>query len=218
LQGIIDLHRAGDSLTAINQWAELGLPRETTHWREIAMGAGYLDIGDLDRAALHLEAAHQLMPGHAVAAYFTGFLRLEQAVAFGRVPDVRNGTDLPVSYSPMEDRSLYRLLAIRELETAIYQAGEVRVDEPLIHTDPLVEQDLIVPTVGNLIRALGAENFAGKAHHVLFGLRLDQGELAIAESHLDFAAARGVAALQGYRDLGEAYLLAGQNDEQSESA
>jgi hypothetical protein len=213
LQEIIDHHRAGETLKAINEWANVGLPRETAHWREIAMGAGYLHLGDLDRAALRLEAAQQLMPGHPVAAYFTGLLRLEQAAAVGRVPEGRQRGDLLVSYSPMEDRALCRFLAIGELEMAIHQALEVPLDEPLVRIDPLVEQDLIVPTAGDLITALGAENFVGKAHHVLFGLRLDQGELAIAERHLDRAAGTGIAVLHGYRDLAERYLLAGENRE-----
>jgi tetratricopeptide (TPR) repeat protein len=213
LQEIIDHHRVGETLKAINEWANVGLPQETAHWREIAMGAGYLHLGDLDRAALRLEAAQQLMPGHPVAAYFTGLLRLEQAAAADRVPERRQRGDLLVSYSPMEDRALYRLLAIGELEMAIQRAREIRLDEPLVGIDPLVEQDLIVPTAGDLITALGAENFVGKAHHVLFGLRLDQSELAIAERHLDRAAATGITVLHGYRDLAEGYLLVGENRE-----
>ena len=72
---------------------------------------------------------------------------------------------------------------------------------------------MIVPTVGDLVAALGADNFVGKAHHVLFGLQLKLGELGIAEFHLDQAAATGIAVLYGYRDLATAYLDEGHNSD-----
>lgn len=208
---IIAEHRAGQAQTAINQWATVGLQPETAHWREIALGAGYLQLGDLQRAEDHLVAAQEMAPGHAVAAYFTGLLRLEQAAAMSRVPEGRQRVDLLVSYTPPENRAVYRMLAIAELEAALRGAHLVRVDEPLVVVDPLIEQDLDVPKAGDLIGAIGAANFPGKAHHVLFGLRLDRGELAMAEQHLERAAATGIAVLHGYQDLAEGYLLAGEN-------
>src|SRR5690349_13735218 len=39
---LIEQHRAGRALEALNGWEEVGLPRQTAHWREIAMGAAYL--------------------------------------------------------------------------------------------------------------------------------------------------------------------------------
>jgi hypothetical protein len=210
---ILDHHRADRPVMALNDWAEVGLPKETAHWREIAMGAAYLRVGDLERAAMHLEAVQQWMPDHAVARYFSGVLRLEQAAAVGRVSDGLKRGDLLVSYTPMEDRAVYRMLAIGEFEQAIARAHEVRFDERLVSADPLGDQELLAPTAGDLMEAIGADNFVGKAHHLLYGLQLDQGELAIAEHHLDRAAETGIAVLNGYRDLAEAYLLAGENRE-----
>jgi ADP-dependent phosphofructokinase/glucokinase len=54
--------------------------------------------------------------------------------------------------------------------------------------------------------ALGADNFVGKAHHLLFGLYLDRAELADAEFHLDQVAATDIAVLYGYQDLAASYL------------
>jgi len=208
---ILENHRADRAQEALNDWFEMGLPQETAHWRETAMAAAYLQIGDLNRAALHLEAAYQLMPEHAIVAYFTGLLRLEQAMDLSRVPDGRRRSDLLVSYTPMEDRALYRMLAGVQLELAIARALEIRSDEPLVPAYPPVDEQFISPTVGDLLTALGANNFVGKAHHTLFGLRLDEGELAIAEYYLDRAAETGIAILHGYRDLAERYLIAEEN-------
>jgi len=205
---ILENHRADRHREALNDWFEMGLPQEAAHWREIAIGVSYLELGDLNRAALHLEAADHLVPGHAVVAYFTGLLRLEQAVDVSRVPDGRRRSDLLVSYTPTEDRALYRMLASGQLELAIARAPEVRLDEPLVPADRPIDEEFVSPTVGEFLKAIGANNFVGKAHHVLFGLRLDDGELAIAENHLDRAAETGIAVLHGYRDLAERYLIA----------
>jgi hypothetical protein len=208
---ILEHHRGGRALEAINAWEVVGLPEEMAHWREIAIGAAHLEIGELDGAALHLEAAEQCMPGHALTAFFRGLWRLEQAEAVSRIPDGNQRGDLLVSLTPGQDRAVYCLLAIAELEMAIHGARDVRPEQPLVFVDPLVEQDLIVPTAGDLMAALGADNFVGKAHHALFGLRLDQGELVVAEYHLNAAANTGIAVLRGYQDLAERYLVAGEN-------
>lgn len=211
LQMILEHHRAGRTLEAINEWKEVGLPTETAHWREIALGAAYLRSGDLDRADRHLAAAQQWMPGHPIAHYFVGLLRLVQADTAAQVPDRMNHRDLLVSYTPIENRAIYRLMAIRELELAIARAHEVRLEEPLVGADPQEYHDFAAPTAGDLLVALGADNFVGKSHNVLFGLHMDQGELMIAELHLDAAVQTGIAPLNGYRDLAERHLLVGQN-------
>ena len=208
---ILEHHRGGRALEALNGWDQVGLPVETAHWREIAISTAYLRVGDQNRAIFHLEAARQLNPDNAVLAYFTALLRLEQAAAVGRLPDSMPKRDLYVSYTPWEDKALYQGLAIGDLETAIVWANEVRLDERLLAVDSLVEDIMIVPTAGDIIAALGADNFVGKAHHVLFGLQLKRGELGNAETHLDQAAATGIAVLYGYRDLAMEYLDDGRN-------
>lgn len=91
-----------------------------------------------------------------MAHYFTGLLRLEQAAAAARVPDGLMRGDLLVRYTPMEDRADYRMLAIGELESAIDRAHEVLLDERLVSNDPLENLELLAPTTGDLIEALGA--------------------------------------------------------------
>jgi len=110
----------------------------------------------------------------------------------------------------MEDKALYEALAIVELQLAIMHSVNVRLDERLVAVDPRKEA-IMVPTAGDLVSALGADNFAGKAHHLLFGLLLDRSEPAAAEFHLDQAAASGIAVLYGYRDLTDSYLQAGRH-------
>jgi hypothetical protein len=155
-----------------------------------------------------LEAAQQLAPQHhPVVAYYMGLLRLEQAAADARVPDGMNrGQDRLVAYTPQEDRAVYEMLALRELRRATVNATQVQLDERLMGADMAIEEVIVVPRVGDLLTALGADNFAGKAHHVLYGLHLNRGELIEAELNLDMAAATGVATLYGYRDLAETYL------------
>jgi tetratricopeptide (TPR) repeat protein len=208
---ILEHHRAGRALEAIVGWEQLRLPYETAHWREVAMGAAYLQAGDLKQALAHLEAARQTAPEHAVVAYYMGLVRLEQAAAATLVPDGMNfGRARLVAYTPQEDKAVYELLALAELRRATTEAADVRLDERLMATEMAMEEVIVIPRVGDLLAALGATNFAGKAHHMLFGLHLDRGELIEAELNLDMAAATGMATLYGYRDLAEVYLAVGR--------
>lgn len=207
----LESQRAGCFGDAISGWEQVDLPDETSHWQEIGMAAAYLQAGDLQKAEVHLDVARRLAPQNAVGAYFTGVLRLEQAAASGRVPgDTRRHTDMLVSYTPAEDQLQWRMLAILELQNAIAWAGEIRLDERLLTIDPQIEETVVVPRVGDLLASLRADNFVGKAHHLLFGLYLEGGNLSVAEFHLDEAAATGVAVLYGYRDLAATYLEEGR--------
>ena len=161
---ILELQKAGCTAEALAGWAQLRLPDETAHWRELAIGAGYLKLGDLQQAEEHLQLAQQLAAGNAVVAYQTGVLRLEQRAGVNRVPDDLNGRKLLlVAFTPREDRTMYERLAIREFQDAILRAAAIRPDERLLATDMNMEQAVFVPCVGDLLTAIGAENFVGKA-------------------------------------------------------
>ena len=204
---ILDHHEQGRPLDAIAGWQEIRPPAEAAHWREIAMGAAYLERGNLQRAAIHLENALQMTPENAVVAYYFGLLRLEQGAAAARVPDGNKpGRDRLVAFTPAEDKAVYDMLALNELRKAAIRGPGVRLEERLLEIDATIEEQIVVPCVDDLLTALGADNFAGKAHHLLFGLHLDRAELVEAEQNLDMAAATGLATLDGYRDLAETYL------------
>jgi hypothetical protein len=102
-------------------------------------------------------------------------------------------------------RRQYQLEARQELLMAIARADMVWLDERLV-TGDRVEQEMVVPRVGDVLVALGADNFVGQAHHLLFGVELDLGATMAAEEHLDRAVATGIAPLLGYEELAEAYL------------
>lgn len=207
---ILELQRMGHTAAALAGWEQLRLPAETAHWRELAMGAAMLKLGDVKQAHQHLEAARQYAPANPLVAYEMGILRLEQRAAVGRVPELFDRNLRLVGFTPTEDRAVFEMLAIRELEDAILRAALVRPDERLLGTDINREEAYIVPCVGDLVTALGADNFVGKAHNLLFGVHLDRGELLAAELDLDAAVATGIAPLYGYQDLAEAYVNAEQ--------
>jgi tetratricopeptide (TPR) repeat protein len=207
---ILELQRTGQAAEALAGWEQLRLPVETAHWRDLAMGAAMLQLGDLKQAHQHLEAARQYVPANPLVAYEMGLLRLEQRAAVGRVPDMHDRNLMLVAFTPQDDRAVFEMLAIRELQDAIFRAAALRPDERLLHTDMNMEETFIVPCVGDLLLAMGADNFVGKAHNLLFGLHLDRGELLAAELDLDAAVATGIAPLYGYQDLAEAYVTANQ--------
>lgn len=209
LWSILDHHRHQRCTEALLGWEQLRLPDETAHWREIAIGAAYLRAGNLEEARLHLEFVRNLWPRHPVAAYYLGLLRLEQADAAERVPDVPRTRNMLVAYRPLETRAFYESLAIKELHEALEQAQEIQLDQPLVATAPQLEESVVVPRASDLLAALGAGNYVGKAHHVLFGLHLGRRQLVTAEYHLDRAAETGLAVLYGYQDLATAWTEEG---------
>ena len=204
--------RAGCIGEALAGWGQVNLPEETAHWQEIGMAAAYLKLGDFHKAEVHLDVARELAPQNAVVAYFTGLMRIEQAAANGSVPDDKQRErDVLVAYTPAEDQLLCRMLAIAELRNAIARVGEIRLDERLMATDPQIEETIVVPRVGDLLVALGADNFVGQSHHLLYGLLRDRGNLTVAEFHLDQAAGSGIPVADSYRGLAAAYLDDGRS-------
>jgi hypothetical protein len=208
---ILEQHRAGLDREALAGWGEIELAGQTDVWRQIAMAAAHLAGGKLERAATNLDQARTFEHGQALVAYYTGILRMEQARVGAYLPDELDDAKLRlVAYDPLHGpvgQTVMRVLARRQLTLAIAQAPEVMLDERLVVGETNFEETVIVPRVGDLLVALGADNFVGKAHHLLFGLEMDRGELRQAEEHLDLAAATGVAPLFGYADLAEAYTV-----------
>lgn len=205
----LEHQRAGCVAEALAGWQGIYLGGGTEVWREIALGAAYLQAADIDQAALHLDAARAMNPEHPVVAYYTGILRLEQAAAAVRVPDEMPGLNLRmVAFVPErgeQARQQYQLEARQELLAAIAGADMVWLDQRLV-MGGRIEEELVVPRVGDLLVALGADNFVGQAHHLLFGIEFDRGATRAAEEHLDLAVATGIAPLLGYEELAEAYL------------
>jgi hypothetical protein len=205
----LEHQRAGCVAEALAGWQGIYLEGGAEVWREIAMGAAYLQAADVDAAALHLDAARAIDPEHPVVAYYTGILRLEQAAAAVRVPDEMPGFDLRmVAFVPErgeQARRQYQLEARQELLMAIARADMIWLDERLV-TGDRVEEEMVIPRVGDVLVALGADNFVGQAHHLLFGVELDLGATMAAEEHLDLAVATGIAPILGYEELAEAYL------------
>jgi hypothetical protein len=208
---ILEQQRAGLDREALAGWREIELAGQADVWRQIAMAAAHLGVGKLERAATNLDQARTFEQGQALVAYYTGILRMEQARMGIYLPDELNDAKLRlVAYDPLHGpvgQTVMRVLARRQLQLAIAQAGEIRLDERLVTGEANFEEAVIVPRVGDLLVALGADNFVGKAHHLLFGLEMDRGELRQAEEHLDLAVAAGVAPLFGYEDLAAAYTV-----------
>jgi hypothetical protein len=209
----LEEQRAGRIGAALAGWEGIRLPTETEVWRQVGMAAAHLTAGQLAAAQDHLTLARDLAPENAVVAYYTGLLRMEQAAAAVRVPDDMTGAELRlVAHVPARGTLaaiVFKAMARAELHRAVARAEELRLDDRLIVDNMEMEERIVVPRVGDLLVALEADNFVGKAHHLLFGLEMDRGLLAEAETHLDLAVATGIAPLYGYEELAEAFLAQG---------
>lgn len=206
---ILKEHQSGRPEQAITLWQNVGLPYETAAWPHVAMAAAYLELGRWEMAAAELEPAGQFDNHNPIVRYYMALVRLEQAErayewqdAIGPSGTVRVSYRLP-EVSP-NTKSNYTLRAILELETALAEAPYLQLDQPLV---PIYwSRDAAYgPTVRDLLKAIGAEDFQAKAHHALGALYLERSNLELAEQHMDQAARSGIHVLYGYRDLGEKY-------------
>ena len=194
----------GEWEEALDVWHSVQFAVNADQWRWIAIAQAHMALGDYEEAAGALLAAEEMEPDNAVMHYFRGVLRLEQ------VPHARDWYDAPipranyVAYQPMDvvpnSRAMYRYVARLELQRAIKFAAGVELDQPLTPED---WQSTIEfgPTVGDLLMATGADNFAARAHNILGGLLLEEGALDKAEYHIDQAAQAGMFISYSYVDL-----------------
>lgn len=217
---ILQLHRARRHDQAIEAWTELSLPdvgRGET-WKSIALSQALIATDRLEEAEGLLSRVLDVDPENAVAHYFRGVLRMQQASLAEEWPDfvgtkpARLVDFAPRSAAPRHvvpnTRGMYELAATVELEKAIELAPGVRLDESLIAAGHLTTA--LEPTVGDLLLAIGAEKFEAKAHNTLSYLCLERGALEVAEQHMDAAIRGGLTVVYGYRDLGDEYRARGQ--------
>jgi len=196
---------------AINTWEKLTLSPNESVWKQVALGQAYLATGELAQAEDALRLAHAARPQNAVVHYFRGMLCLEQARRAHEWLDrdtfrIRFASS-PRSF-PVKPKSIYEMEAVAELEAAIAKSADLRLDEPLVPHE--CAQSAMEPTVQDLLLAIGAANFDGKACKTLATLFLEHGSLEIAEQYMDDAANRGMVVVPCYRDLAEEYQARGQ--------
>lgn len=204
------LQREGHAEEAIMAWKEVTLPIETEVWRQIAMGAAGLQLGQTEKAAEWLDAAEQLEPQNPLVHYYLALLRLDQARDAKEWHDAIGPTTTRlVAYRPRQvvpnTRGMYELAAMAEFEAAIANAAHLDRAMVLAMPDHRTTVTLAPVTVGDVLVALGAERFEGQAHYMLGAMCLDRGATTAAETHLDAAHAAGVDVVFGYEELGAMY-------------
>lgn len=216
-------HRGGDPSSARAAWDGLQLHPRTETWQYVALGVTYLQEGDCEAATAAFQVAQGLQPDNPVPAYYLGLVRLTQAQRAehwhdGRLP--RNVQFASLGGDGLLDtpdvvpnsKAMYEWVAMAELTRAIELAPHLDLDQPLIATDPLATGwQEASPLVSDLLDALGADNVAGRAHHVLGSLQVARGALAAAERNLDAAAATGLTIVHGYADLAAAFEADGDH-------
>ncbi len=224
LWAVMDLHRDGNVHEAIVRWKRIRLHKDAEVWRQVAIAAAHLKTGNVDAVVDVLEHAILIDPNNALVHYYWGFLFV-----------AGNNHTSPTSGEPVRSTTSHTLEAIRELNKAIELADQIDLDQhlasPVVLTNrtwektgigvkqavvpvlpngpfrsPLQDPALAtVPTVGDLLVAIDADNFIAKAHQMLGPLYIERGMLTEAESHLDEAARLGMLVLDDYRELADAY-------------
>lgn len=201
-------HREGKTDAAIAGWIHLRLPAETEVWRQIALAAAHLDNIEIEAAAHALNNARDIDRHNAVVHYYTGLLRLEQAARAEDWNDAVGPKPIQLASHPSRSnpntRSMLQLAAIEELEQAIRRADGVVRGESLVSAY-MNDRDAVGPTVDDLLKAIGADDFVANSHSTIAGQLLESGLLEHAEEHLDKAAELGIQFPYAYHELGQQY-------------
>lgn len=217
---LLEEHRQNRFEVAIEMWSSIALPSHSEVWRQIALAHAYLHLADTERADAALDEARRLDPENPVAFYLTGLVRLIEAsqaedwyepAGDPKTVVVSHAKTVRIPVVP-NSRSMYELAAMNALESAISAAGSVPYSDELVPCEWPTEAAFL-PTVADLLMAIDAEQFAGKAHNVLSYMFLDRGRLESAEMHMDAAANSGLHIVFGYSDLGERYEHAGRMED-----
>ncbi len=217
---ILEHHRAGRLEEAAAGWQAVPLDEAHAVWREAARGQAYLHLGNFAEAEARLNAARNLDPENPLVHYLLGLLRLHQAEtayewpdAVGPVQWVAHLEAAPAGnggrYIAPFTKSLYELMVIHHLRTAIEYAPLLHEEEPMVAGDPWSTLSL-EPKVGDLLMALHADNLAARAGETLGFLYLEHDRLNEAEEAFGQAALAGANERAGYEALGEAYEAAGR--------
>ncbi len=226
---ILEEHASGRTQDAVETWQRIALPQDSEVWRSLGLGVAYLHAGDLEASRAKLEIALKLQPENAAIHYFTGLLRMEQALQSNeysnaiRVTSTRlaNYGDDPHGFYASKPKIHYELAAIDALELAIQYAPELDYHVYLlpvrwvIHASHPSAQIVEPPRCVELLDALGADNLTGKSHGILASIYLDHGQADKAEHHTDEALATGSRVPHGYREVGEVYEQQGRHADAS---
>jgi len=217
---IVDMHRANRLEEIETMWDGVTLPRETAVWKEVSLGLVNIKSANWKAAEAHFNEAARLAPHNPLPAYYVAAIRMHQADVFddrfdAAGPDVRGLVKRQPPELQLPDAVSLRDEAIGKLLEAV-DLGPVReVDRPLLNVAwvlPSVhslEMPLTVPTVEDLMDAMGAANWATDAHWRLGNLLLAKGSLLEAEKHWDEAADHGMDLRLEYRELSRRHRAAG---------
>jgi Flp pilus assembly protein TadD len=222
LRTALAFHRGNDPAAARDAWYGIRLPRQNEAWQHIALGVTYLQEGDCDAATVAFQVAEVLQPNNPVPSYYMGIVRLTQAQRAADWQDL--GLPGNVQFASLStpnvvpnSKAMYEWVAMVEFNRAIELAQNVALDQPLVTSGAVLSDPLVSartdapPNVGDLLVALGADNFAGKAHNTLGSMLVMRGALESAEQHLDEATATGMTVVHGYADLGAAWEAEGEH-------
>lgn len=215
LRRILERHRTGEVEEAIADWQQTDLPRETDTWKGVALGAAYLQAGRPDDAEEWLDLALKANGNNAVAHYYVGLLRIAQADRAREWHDAMGPPAWMFIALPKivpNTRSMYELAAMMELEKAIELAPMVDLDATLVPVS-VTSGEQSMPTVRDLLTALGAQRYPARAHNVLAALYTDHRQLEAAERHIDAAVAERMNAPFAYRELGIALERVGRYED-----
>ncbi len=217
LRSALAAHESGRLRDALRHWGEIDTQGAGQGWKLVSQGAAHLYLGELDGAAVALEEAVTVAPENAVVHYFLGLLQRERAARIAAPGPSAAANEVRLAFVPSEE-SRPRLLpqlpeerlreAGAELELAIRHSAEIDPAEPVMQ---FTGNQPAAPSVGELLVALHADNFVGKAHGLLAHRCLDEGLPEAAESHVDLAHRHGIPVPSGYRLIGRMYESQGRD-------
>ena len=218
---IIDMHRAGYHQEVEALWEQATLPKETAVWKELSLAVADLAERNYKEANSHLTEAARLDANNPLPHYYKAMVALATAERVDdryddAGPDVSGYVDAKATPSPddpiaLRDEAIGSLLRaldcspVRDVNRSLLNVAWVLPDA---HS---LEMPLTVPTIDELMSAMGAGHWEADAHWRLGALLMAKNSLAEAEDHWDRAAEMGMNLRLEYRALSERHRASGES-------
>lgn len=219
---IVDLHRAGHHKAVEALWEQATLPTDTAAWKELSLAVVDLAEGRYKEANSHLTEAARLDANHPLPHYYKAIIHLAAAERIddrydNAGPDVSGYVDAAAAAPSPTDPIALRDEAIGSLLRAVDCSPVRDVDRSLLNVAWVLpdahslEMPLTVPTIDELMTAMGAGDWEVDAHWRLGTLLMAKDSLAEAEDHWDRAAEMGMNLRLEYRALSDRYRADGDS-------
>lgn len=236
LDQVLQMHHDGNDKEAILAWRTLRMTPKSFVWKQVGMAVAYKNMGRPEAAVEHLSRAVRADRDNAVVEYLLGCVRWMQdkdaplwydmndkspfrLTRFEQHADNVGETFLPhfkgsfAKQAEMHFRRALELATRLDIDRPIELDGQPQAVIQLAAWRPSNPANSV--TVGDLLIAIGEEDFLGKTHQILGEFATRRSDWQEAEQHFDQATHDGINVSKTYLAMAQKLEEAGNHKDAS---